>query len=128
MITSTIPMPASGLRVLGMGRLPETALAVQNTLRLLGYRATAFVLTNDPEGDSKLIELLSAERFDGVVIGGYINGQGHEHPASPTSYLWFTRVLNIVTEHAPGAKIILSRKPSEAAEACERVVGKASVS
>jgi hypothetical protein len=111
-----------------MGRLPETALAVQNSLRSLGYRATTFALTNDPEGDARLVALLSADHYDGVVIGGYINGQDREHPASPASYLWFTRVLNIVHEYAPGSKIILSRKPGEAAEACGRVVGSASAS
>jgi hypothetical protein len=121
---ATVPMPPHGQRLLGFGRLPENALAVQDQLRSLGYRATAFALTNDADGDARLVEELSADRYDGVGIGGYINGQDSEHPATQESFLWFTRVLNIVHEYAPGAKIVLSRKPSEALEAVERVLGK----
>ncbi len=123
---SPIAMPAGGPQLLGFGRLPAQILAVQNTLRALGYRATILPLTDDAEGDAELIRHLSAQPYDGVLIGGYINGQNPEYPATLTSFLWFTRVINIVHEHAPGAKIILNRKPDEAAEACERVLGKTS--
>ena len=40
------------------------------------------------------------------------------------STLWFNRVLNIVTEHAPGAKFVLVRSPDDALAAIERVVGR----
>jgi hypothetical protein len=123
-MSSVVPMPPHGPRILGFGRSTENALHVQNTLRSMGYRATTFALTDEEDGDARLVEHLAAVLYDAVGIGGYINGQDPEHPATDQSFLWFTRILNIVHEHAPGAKIVLNRKPSEALESIERVLGR----
>jgi hypothetical protein len=65
----------TGWRILGFGKHPEIAAAIQEKLRALGFQATNFVLTNDDAGDAQLIAELKRAEYDGVAIGGYINGQ-----------------------------------------------------
>ncbi len=115
----------TGWRILGFGKHPEIAAAVQEKLRSLGFQATTFVLTNDEAGDSRLVSELKRTEYDGVAIGGYINGQDAVNfPATEETTFWFNRVLNIIQENAPGSKIILVRGPEDAVPAIERVLGK----
>jgi hypothetical protein len=116
---------SSGWRILGFGKHPEIAAAVQEKLRSLGFQATNFVLTNDEAGDARLVDELKQAEYDGVAIGGYINGQDAVNfPATEETTVWFNRVLNIVHENAPRSKIILVRGPEEIVPAIERVLGK----
>jgi hypothetical protein len=116
---------SSGWRILGFGKHPEIAAAVQEKLRSLGFQATNFVLTNDEAGDARLVDELKQAEYDGVAIGGYINGQDAVNfPATEETTVWFNRVLNIVHENAPKSKIILVRGPEDIVPAIERVLGK----
>jgi hypothetical protein len=122
--TEEAPMPPTGWRILGFGKHPAAAAAIQNRLRTLGLRATNFALTDNPEGDARLVAALQSDNYDGIAIGGFINGQdAHDVPATETTTLWFNRVLNLIHAHAPGAKIILVRNPADALLAVERVLG-----
>lgn len=122
--TAEAPMPPTGWRILGFGKHPEAAAAIQSHLRTLGLRATNFALTDDPDGDARLVAALQSDTYDGIAIGGFINGQdAHDFPATETTTLWFNRVLNLIHAHAPGAKIILVRNPADALPAIERVLG-----
>lgn len=122
--TAEAPMPPTGWRILGFGKHPEAAAAIQSHLRTLGLRATNFALTDDPHGDARLVAALQSDTYDGIAIGGFINGQDpHDSPATETTTLWFNRVLNLIHAHAPGTKIILVRNPADALPAIERVLG-----
>ncbi len=115
----------TGWRILGFGKHPEIAATVQEKLRSLGFQATNFALTNDEAGDARLIAELTRSEYDGVAIGGYINGQDSVNfPATEETTAWFNRILNIVHANAPGSKIILVRGPEDAVPAIERVLGK----
>jgi len=115
----------TGWRILGFGKHPEIAAAVQEKLRSLGFQATTFVLTNDEAGDARLVSELKRAEYDGVAIGGYINGQDAvNYPATEVTTVWFNRILNIIHANAPLAKIILVRGPEDALPAIERVLGK----
>jgi hypothetical protein len=115
----------TGWRILGFGKHPEIAAAVQEKLRLLGFQASTFVLTNDEAGDARLASELKQTEYDGVAIGGYINGQDPVNfPATAETTVWFNRVLNIIHTNAPRSKIILVRGPEDAVPAIERVLGK----
>ena len=115
----------TGWRILGFGRHPEIAAAVQERPRSLGFQATNFVLTNDGAGDAQLVAELKRAEYDGVAIGGYINGQDAVNfPATEETTVWFNRVLNIVHANAPRSRIILVRGPGDAVPAIERVLGK----
>src|SRR5512137_520595 len=115
----------TGRRILGFGKHPEIAAVIQEKLRSLGFHATIFALTNDEAGDARLVAELKRAEYDGVAIGGYINGQDAVHfPATEETTIWFNRILNIVHANAPRAKIILVRGPEDAVPAIERVLGK----
>ena len=91
----------------------------------LGFRATIFVLTDDEAGDARLLSELKRAEYDGVAIGGYINGQDAVNfPATEETTIWFNRVLNIIHANAPSSKIILVRGPEDVVPAIERVLGK----
>ncbi len=123
MLIASSPRP-TGWRLLGFGKHPEIAAAVQEKLRSLGFRATTFVLTNDEAGDARLVAELKRAEYDGVVIGGYINGQdAMNFPATEETTVWFNRVLNIIHGNAPSSKIILVRGPEDVVPAIERVLG-----
>ncbi len=123
--TSNPALAPTGWRILGFGKHPEIAAAVQEKLRLLGFQANNFVLTNDETGDARLVAELTRAEYDGVAIGGYINGQDSVNfPATEETTAWFNRILNIVHANAPGSKIILVRGPEDAVPAIERVLGK----
>src|SRR5215472_17007775 len=100
----------AGRRILAFGKHPEIAAAAQEQLRSLGFQATVFALTNDEAGDARLVAELKRDEYDGVAIGGYINGQDAVNfPATAETTVWFNRVLNIVHAQAPNSKIILGR-------------------
>ena len=124
MSTSSPELP--GWRILGFGKHPEIAASAQATLRSLGFQAKVIALTDDAAGDARLIEELHAASYDGVSIGGFINGQDPVmFPASPETTAWFNRLLNLIHEHAPRTtKIILTRGPDELAATIERVLGR----
>ncbi len=121
--TTPTPAPAAGWQILGFGRQPEVAAAIQARLRSLGFQATNFALTNDPDGDARLTRELQQATYDGVAIGGFVNGQDPNQPPTEETTLWFNRVLNLIHAHAPTAKIILVRNPSDAVPALHRVLG-----
>ncbi len=123
-MSKTSPGP-TGWRILGFGKHPEIASAVQEKLRSLGFQATNFALTNDEVGDARLVAELKRAEYDGVAIGGYINGQDAVNfPATEETTVWFNRVLNIIHANAPKSKIILVRGPEDVVPAIERVLGK----
>ena len=119
---STPKVPQSR-RVLGFGKHPENAAAIQARLRDAGLAATNFALTDDEAGDSRLIQELTDADYDGVLIGGFINGQDPEDPPTEQRTRWFNRILNIVHTYAPTAKIILVRNPADALPAIDHVLG-----
>ncbi len=83
------------------------------------------MFTNDEAGDAKLDSELKRAEYDGVAIGGYINGQDPVNfPATEETTVWFNRILNIIHENSPSSKIILVRGPEDAVPAIERVLGK----
>ena len=112
-----------GWRVLGFGKHPENAAAIQERLQSKGLRARNFALTDDQDGDDQLIRELTEATYDGVAIGGFINGQDPEIPPTQQTTQWFNPVLNLIHTHAPKAKIILVRTPQDALPAVERVLG-----
>lgn len=112
-----------GWRILGFGRKPEVAAAIQAQLRSEGLRAKTFALADGPDGDARLASELHQATYDGVAIGGFINGQDPAVRPTVQTTVWFNRVLNLVHAHAPQAKIILVRDPGDVLPAIRRVLG-----
>lgn len=68
-----VPLPASGLRVLGFGRVAHINLRARNAMRAAGYRGEGLVLPldkSDAENLAALSEALQKEEYDAVAIGG----------------------------------------------------------
>jgi hypothetical protein len=110
-------------RILGFGKHAEIGAAVQARLQEAGLAATIVVLTDDEDGDARLVQELSDAEYDGVVIGSFVSGQDPQLPPTEPTTLWFNRVLNIIHAHASTAKIILVRNPGDALPAISRVLG-----
>jgi hypothetical protein len=114
--------PTARWRVLGFGRDPDVSAAIEQHLRAQGIDAHTFVLTDDARGDARLTGELRRERYDGVAIGGFINGQNPDVRPTMETTCWFNRILNIIHRDAPGAQIILVRDPADALPAIRRVL------
>ena len=95
MTESTLPAP-QGWRVLGFGKHPEIAAAIQAQLRSAALRARNFALTDDDDGDAQLTQELAEEQYDGIAIGSFINGQDPEDRPDAATTEWFNRALNII--------------------------------
>jgi len=108
--------------VLGFGKHPEIAAAIEAKLRAAGLRARNFALTDDDQGDAQLRRELTEAEYDGVAIGSFINGQDPDDRPNAETTEWFNRVLNIIHAHAPAAKIILIRNPADALPTIDRVL------
>lgn len=121
---STVGRP-QGWRILGFGKHPDTAAAMQAHLQAMGLRAQNFALTDDAAGDALLERHLTENQWDGVAIGSYINGQDPAEPPTAETTAWFNRIVNIVHRHAPTSRIILIRTPADALATIESVLGAA---
>lgn len=90
--TGTASKTPGGWRIFGFGRGPETAAKLQEHLRSLGYRATIIGITDDAEGDARIVAGLTSAELDGVTVGGAINGQDPiGYPATDQTTRWFNR-------------------------------------
>jgi hypothetical protein len=56
-------------------------------------------------------------------LGGALNGFDDAFPREITTLHWFNRVVNIIHEYAPKAKIIFASSPHDTEDSIERVLG-----
>ncbi|WP_216896157.1 hypothetical protein [Nocardia alni] len=117
------PQSTQGWRVLGFGKHPEIAAAINERFREAGQAGGSIVVTDDEAGDARLIQELNATDYDGVAIGSFINGQNPQDPPTEETTAWFNRVLNIIHAEAPKAKMILVRNPGDVLPAISRILG-----
>ncbi|UJR15910.1 hypothetical protein I4U23_002831 [Adineta vaga] len=111
-------------KILGIGRGAETAEKAEKYMRELNFpNAKVIALQNDKASDDKFIEILKSDEWDGVSVGGGINGFDDAFEKEVTTLHWFNRIVNLVHEHAPKAKLIFVTGPNDIADAAERVLG-----
>lgn len=87
----------------------------QQRLATLGYELDICLTDTGETAEEVVMNVLKSKRFDCVVIGAGIR-------TSPTYFFLFERLLNVVHEHAPNARICFNTKPSDTAEAVQRWV------
>ena len=56
---------------------------------------------------------LKQKQFDCIIIGGGIR-------TIPSNFILFEKLINVVREHAPQAKLCFNTKPSDTADAVQR--------
>jgi len=113
-------------KILALGRDQQLAVEFKQLLHSLGYKnARLVVLENNQESDQHLLKLLKEEEWDGISIGGGINGHGANSTREEETFHWFNRLLNIIHQNTSSkTKIILLRGLSDLEAAFQRELGK----
>ena len=81
----------------------------------LGYEATLCLTDFGDTAETVLREELKSKEFDCVMVGAGVR-------TVATHFLLFEKIVNIIHEHAPSARICFNTKPSDTAEAVKRWV------
>jgi hypothetical protein len=83
------------------------------TLVALGYDAE-LCLTDFGDTAGQVVEAkLNGKKFDCVLIGAGVR-------TIPQHFMLFEQLVNVVHEHAPGAKLCFNTRPDDTAEAVKR--------
>jgi hypothetical protein len=87
----------------------------EDELTRLGY-AVQTCLTDFGETAPAVVQSkLEQQRFDCVMIGAGVR-------ANPSNFILFEKLVNVVHEHAPQARLCFNQLPSDIAEAVKRWV------
>jgi hypothetical protein len=88
-------------------------------LNSLGYDAQLCLTDFGETAEVAVSERLKQKQFDCVLIGAGVRSIGK-------NFFLFEKLINVVHEHAPQAKICFNTKPDDTAEAVQRWVSSAS--
>lgn len=83
------------------------------TLKGLGYDALLCLTDFGQTAGEVVLGHLQKKRFDCILIGAGVR-------TIPRHFILFEKLLNIVHEHAPHARICFNTKPGDTAEAVQR--------
>ena len=87
--------------------------STEDELTRLGYRVQ-MCLTDFGETAAAVVQnQLKQQRFGGIVIGAGVR-------TNPSNFILFEKLINVVHEHAPQAKLCFNTVPSDTAEAVKR--------
>ena len=89
--------------------------ADQATLNALGYDTQLCLTDLGSTAEAVVSRKLSESTFDCILIGAGIR-------TLPTYFLLFEKLINVVHQNAPKAKLCFNTKPSDTAEAVQRWV------
>ncbi|CAF1353459.1 unnamed protein product [Adineta ricciae] len=110
-------------KILAVGRQATIAEALENFMHESNYNNVKVIaLENDKDSDDKFIEMLKSNEWDAVSIGAGVNGFA-DIPHEVTTLHWFNRLVNLVHQHSPKAKLIFVTGPEDLPDAAERVLG-----
>ena len=87
--------------------------AEETRLRNLGYEVEMCLHDLGETAEAVVRDRLRQKRFDCIVIGAGVR-------TIPKYFLLFEKLINVVHEHAPRAKLCFNTKPSDTAEAVQR--------
>lgn len=85
----------------------------EDELTRLGYRVQTCMTDFGETAEAVVQGQLEQERFDCIMIGAGVR-------IIPSNFLLFEKLINVVHEHAPQAKICFNTSPSDTAEAVKR--------
>jgi hypothetical protein len=85
----------------------------ENELSRLGYDVQMCLTDFGETAEAVVRSQLKQKRFDCVLIGAGIR-------TIPSNFLLFEKLVNVVHEYAPHARISFNTKPSDTAEAVRR--------
>ena len=82
-------------------------------LNALGYDTQMCLTDLGRTAEAVVLQRLSESTFDCILIGAGIR-------TIPTHFLLFEKLINVVHQNAPKAKLCFNTKPSDTAEAVQR--------
>jgi len=85
----------------------------EDELARLGYSVQMCLTDFGETAEAVLQSQLKQKRFDCVLIGAGVR-------TVPSNFLLFEKLINVVHEHAPQAKLCFNTIPSDTAEAVKR--------
>lgn len=85
----------------------------EDELTRLGYSVQACMHDFGETAEAVLQRQLEQKQFDCIMIGAGVR-------ANPSNFLLFEKLINVVHEHAPHAKICFNTVPSDTAAAIKR--------
>lgn len=89
--------------------------ACEDELSGLGYGVQRCLTDFGETAEAVLRRRLEAQRFDCVMIGAGVR-------ANPSNLILFEKLINVVHQHAPQAKICFNTLPADTADAVKRWV------
>jgi hypothetical protein len=98
---------------LNADRVMEGLDAGVKSLASLGYEANLCLTDLGDTAEDVLKQELTSVSYDCVMIGAGVR-------IIPMYFLLFENMINIIHQHAPGARICFNTKPSDTAEAVKR--------
>ncbi len=87
--------------------------ADETRLRNLGYEVELCLHDLGETAETVVRDRLRQKQFDCIVIGAGVR-------TIPKYFILFEKLINVVHEHAPRAKLCFNTKPSDTAEAVQR--------
>ena len=87
--------------------------ADETRLRNLGYEVELCLHDLGETAEAVVRDRLRQKQFDCIVIGAGVR-------TIPKHFILFEKLINVVHEHAPRAKLCFNTKPSDTAEAVQR--------
>ena len=85
----------------------------EDELTRLGYSVQMCLIDVGETAEAVVQSQLKRRRFDCILIGAGVR-------ANPSNFLLFEKLINVVHEHAPQARICFNTLPSDTAAAVER--------
>jgi DNA-binding LacI/PurR family transcriptional regulator len=87
----------------------------EEELTRLGYSVQTCMTDFGETAEAVVQEQLKKKRYDCVMIGAGVR-------TNPSNFLLFEKLVNVVHEHAPQARMCFNQLPSDTAEAIKRWV------
>ena len=94
-------------------RIMEGLNASVASLLAIGYQAELCLTDFGETAESVLRNQLAGTKYDCIVVGAGIR-------TAPTHFILFEKMINIIHEHAPKARICFNTKPGDTIEAVRR--------
>ena len=82
-------------------------------LQGLGYEVEMCLIDLGKTAETVVRDRLKQKQFNGILIGAGVR-------TMPKYFILFEKLINVVHEHAPHAKLCFNTKPSDTAEAVQR--------
>ncbi len=85
----------------------------EDELTRLGYSVQMCLTDFGETAEVVVRSVLTQKRFDCILIGAGVR-------SNPSNFILFEKLINVVHEHAPQAKLCFNTVPSDTAEAVKR--------